>query len=201
MATIREHWYLLRTAFDAVQPETAGAVGDVTLTIGGTAKYEAVNPWNAFRIDIIAERQIATDSEQERILGKMYDASFGGLAGGKLNGPERERVAEVLHDDAIYRAVIAFCDCLAWTIGITIRVHPGEATIAYGDTQAARLWWVHAPLRLRPNAMHSDNIVEMTDAYPVDRKTTAQELAETLQQWPKGLPGPIELFLEVEAIK
>jgi hypothetical protein len=97
--------------------------------------------------------------------------------------------------------VIAFCDCLAWTLGTTIRVHPGEATIAFGNTQVARLWWIHAPLRLRPNGMHTDNIVEMTDAYPVDRKTTAQELAEALRQLPKGLPGPIELFLEVEAIK
>ena len=201
MATIREHWYLLRTALDSAQPQTITAHGDVTLTIGGSAKYGNVNPWNAFRIDIVGERQIATDSEQERILSEMYDPSFGGLVSGKISGAERESVAELLHDDAIYRTVIAFCDCLAWTIGTTIRVHPGEATIAYGDTQSARLWWIHAPLRLRPNGMQTDNIVEMTGAYPVDRKTKAQELAAALQQLPKGLPGPVELFLEVEAIK
>lgn len=110
MATIREHWYLLRTAFDTVQPQTVTALGDVTLTTSGSAKYGNLNPWNAFRIDIVGERQIATNSEQERILSKMYDASFGGLVSGKLNGAERESVAELSRDDAIYRSVIAFCD-------------------------------------------------------------------------------------------
>jgi len=202
MATVREHWYLLRVGYDE-QPllsEITTNDGD-RLAISASKPYCDTEQWNAFRIDLFVERDVETDERQNEVLRKMFEPRVSGLSFGKLNAEEKTLMAPFGSEHTLAGPVTSFCDCLAWTIGHQMRLAFNEATITVDGEPKMRAWWVEAPFRLRPNALIGGSIREMTSSYPVDRKVTESDLSTAVELFSKGLADPVQLFLEVDAMK
>ncbi len=203
MAITSEHWYLLRIGADTPLCIETQTERGIRVRLSATEPYSEYFP-SSLRVDIFIERDVDTTAEQDALLAKMYDESIGAISFRGLTVEERSNAAWIGQTQASFQTLVDYCDCLTWTMEQQVRVHCDldSTTVQAGSARPVlRGSGMIAPLRMRPNGFAAGTVAQMTGAYPIDRRATAGELGAALKRSAIGLPDPVRLFLEVDAIK